>query len=81
MDNGVQAPVRITWEAKMNERPIVDATNVSAFIIDFECGELSGDATIALFQYLLDSGLAWSLQGSYGRTTRELLNAGYLVKR
>lgn len=45
-------------------------------IIDFEQGLLDDDATIALFQELVDSGLAWQLQGSYGRTARALIEAG-----
>lgn len=45
-------------------------------IIDFEQGLLDDDATIALFQELVDSGLVWQLQGSYGRTARALIDAG-----
>jgi hypothetical protein len=47
-------------------------------IIAFETGELDDDATIALFQELVDTGLAWSLQGSYGRTARYLLDEGFI---
>lgn len=45
-------------------------------IIDFESGNLSEDETIGFFQELIDSGLAWNLQGSYGRTARNLIDAG-----
>lgn len=45
-------------------------------IIDFEDGNLSEDETIRLFQYLVDTGLAWRLQGSYGRTANSLIEAG-----
>jgi len=48
-------------------------------IIAFETGTLSEDEIITLFQELVDSGLAWSLQGSYGRTAHALIDAG-LVK-
>lgn len=47
-----------------------------AGIIAFEQGELSDDETDELFQYLVDSGLAWTLQGFYGRTAVALIEAG-----
>ena len=46
-------------------------------IIAFEQGELDEQETVSLFQRLIDSGLAWSLQGMYGRTARSLIEAGY----
>jgi hypothetical protein len=46
-------------------------------IIAYENGELSDEESIALFQQLIDSDMAWSLQGSYGRTARALLTAGH----
>lgn len=46
-------------------------------IIAFEQGELDLDETIELFQDLIDSGLAWQLQGSYGRAAARLIEAGY----
>jgi len=42
-------------------------------IIAYETGELSHEGFIELFQYLVDSGLAWSLQGHYGRTAQILI--------
>lgn len=46
-------------------------------IIAYEQGDLSDDETIALFQDLINSGLAYQLQGSYGRTANALIEAGY----
>lgn len=46
-------------------------------IIAYENGELSEGETVALFQALIDSGVAWKLQGSYGRMAEGLIEAGY----
>lgn len=46
-------------------------------LIAFEQGELDDDATIELFQELINDGTAWELQGSYGRTAMALIEAGY----
>ena len=46
-------------------------------IMAFESGELDDEAIIELFQELIDSGLVWQLQGSYGRMARSLIEDGY----
>ena len=48
-------------------------------IIEFEQGTLGYEEIIELFQHLVDSGLAWRLQGSYGRMAIRLIEDG-LVK-
>ena len=50
-------------------------------IIDYEGGELDEEETIALFQDLVDSGMAWSLQGHYGRTATAMIDAGLVENR
>jgi hypothetical protein len=49
-------------------------------IMAYEDGEMSDDEIIAFFQELVDSGLAWELQGSYGRTASMLLLQGHVKK-
>ena len=49
-------------------------------IIAYEQGELDELGTLELFQALVDSGMAWKLQGSYGRTAMSLLEAGLIVQ-
>jgi hypothetical protein len=50
-------------------------------MIAWESGELDEDEMVALFQSLIDSGLAWSLQGCYGRQASRLLEAGLCTQR
>jgi hypothetical protein len=42
----------------------------------WENGDLDEQGTIELFQELVYSGLAWSLQGAYGRQAKALIDAG-----
>jgi hypothetical protein len=49
-------------------------------IIAYENGELDEEETIRLFQQLVDSGMAWSLQGHFGRTAMALIEAGYITR-
>jgi hypothetical protein len=48
-------------------------------IMAFEDGELDDDEVIALFQHLVTTGMAWQLQGSYGRTAVALIEAGLVT--
>ena len=49
-------------------------------IIAYEQGDLDDEATISLFQDLINSGLAYQLQGSYGRTANQLIDEGYCTR-
>ena len=44
-------------------------------IVEYEQGKLDANQTVGLFQELIDCGLAWNLQGHYGRTAYALLEA------
>ncbi len=50
-------------------------------IIAYEQGELDDTETLELFQALVDNGMAWSLQGSYGRQAKAFLEAGLIEQR
>lgn len=50
-------------------------------IIEYEEGRLDEDAELELFQHLVDTGLAWQLQGSYGRYAQRLLDAGLIQRK
>jgi len=45
-------------------------------IIRYENGEMHEDETVQFFQELIDSGLAWNLQGHYGRVASTLIEEG-----
>jgi hypothetical protein len=51
---------------------------IASKIIDFESGELSNDEIYELFQELVDTGVAWQLQGSYGRIAQGLIELGII---
>jgi len=47
-------------------------------IIAFEEGELTEEEVIELFQELVNNGMAWTLQGFYGRTAMNLISQGLI---
>ena len=61
----------------MNTKPY----DVIGAIIAYENGDLDDTEIIELFQHLVDTGLAWSLQGSYGRMAATLIQAGDVINR
>ena len=38
--------------------------------------EWTEEETISAWQFLINTGLAWKLQGFYGRTAQQLINEG-----
>jgi hypothetical protein len=53
-----------------------DMLHLTDKIISYESGALDDEEVIALFQELVDTGLAWQLQGHYGRTAIGMIEAG-----
>lgn len=49
-------------------------------IIAYEAGELEQEEVVELFQGLVNTGLAWSLQGHYGRTAEALISQGFVTR-
>ena len=46
-------------------------------IIDYENGDMDWDRLVDFFQNLIDTGMAWTLQGVYGRMAQSLIEEGY----
>lgn len=57
----------------MNQSKLVN------YIVAWESGELDDDKTIELFQHLVDTGKAWTLQGFYGRTAIAMIEEGLVI--
>jgi hypothetical protein len=53
------------------------AVSIAEGFCDFEPTE---EQQISAWQHLIDTGLAWSLQGSFGRTAMALIEAGICTK-
>ena len=57
-------------------------SKITNLIIQYETkGFEQEEEYIAFFQLLIDNGLAWRLQGHYGRTATKLIEAGLCTKK
>jgi hypothetical protein len=54
-------------------------TNIDQ-ILAYENGELDPDGVLELFAELIKSGMAWTLQGHYGRTAQSMIEAGHISR-
>jgi len=52
--------------------------NLTEQIIKHELNQLTEQETIQLFQHLINTGLAWQLQGAYGRTAIAMIESGII---
>lgn len=54
--------------------------DVTGAIMDFENGEMTDHHNVLrLFSHLLKTGMAWTLQGSYGRAAEALIDRGAIA--
>ena len=49
------------------------------YIMDYEMGNMSDLDTLKMFSELIKNGMAWNLQGHYGRTAKHLIENEYLM--
>ena len=54
--------------------------DLSNRIIDYEMGHLDDAKTLRLFSELVKNGMAWSLQGHYGRSASAMIEDGWLER-
>ncbi len=64
-----------------NKKKSIKDRAILPSIIDYENGELDDEQTIELFQRLIDTGIVWQLQGSYGRTAAALIEQGFCAAK
>ena len=43
---------------------------------DYESGQMTEEETVVFFQMLINTGMAWNLQGHYGRMAYKLISDG-----
>jgi hypothetical protein len=49
------------------------------YIMDYEMDQLDDFNKLKLFSELIKNGMAWTLQGHYGRTANKLIESEYLL--
>lgn len=62
------------------DRALAAPYDVAGAIIRYETEAVDDVFVIDLFQHLVDTGLAWTLQGSYGRTAMQMIEAGLVTQ-
>lgn len=58
---------------------MIPRREIAQQLLLFEEGKLDVDQTLDLFSVLIQNGMAWTLQGSYGRMARHLIDSGSLT--
>lgn len=53
--------------------------HLASKLFDYEAGQLSARDQLNLFAELIQTGLAWKLQGSYARMAAGWIDAGYIT--
>jgi hypothetical protein len=79
-DNDIRPDRNQVNNQQPEEATMYDPTNLINDIIAFEEGDIDDDRLLGMFQHLVDTGMAWTLQGFYGRTAIALIEAGHITR-
>lgn len=60
--------------------PPMDTYRACSIVEGFSGEEHTRDEHIEAWQHLIDTGACWSLQGWYGRTAMDMINAGVCTR-
>jgi len=63
---------------QVKQKPLWTSYDACACVEGFDNIQHDEDVVISAWQYLLDEGLVWELQGWYGRAARDLIDAGLI---
>lgn len=58
---------------------MISNTDVIDDVICYEAGGMDSRETLKFFSKLIRTGMAWNLQGSYGKTAQELIECGWIA--
>ncbi len=61
-----------------NKTIMITNENRIDYIMDYEDGTIDDKRALELFSHLIQNGMAWSLQGHYGRTAKSLIESDYI---
>lgn len=75
---GLNEEAKIKKDAKHSKTGKSDIVDK---IMAWEGGDMDDKAEIEFFQELIDNGMAWTLQGVYGRTAQALIDRGDCHKK
>jgi hypothetical protein len=64
--------------ANDNPNPQLQPLDLTSQIIAYEAGEMDDVDVVPFFQQLVDTGLAWQLQGHYGRMAHQMILDGWI---
>lgn len=78
IENGIWHKAKITYQGKKALKPQFDLID---WIIRSEGDGVEWEEYVDGFQYLVDSGLAWTFQGTYWREAMRLIESGDVIRK